>query len=662
MNMIRLLASVVLFASVPVQAQVPQGIVSIDLAGNPLQEYPWFDFQGAWFEGSPIHIAFDTEQYPQIVGASGDVYVVAHKSAAQWASDTTLVDVAGAARPIVVQPGDIRPNRFQIDAGLLSGDAGASLGVKYDVVVDFDHDALLSSGDWIDGVQDSPGLEVLKPTALPGPYAVTEVIYSGGSFLGQDLYYPSNVATLGALPLVVVSHGNGHDYTWYDHIGMHLASWGVVVMSHQNNTVPGPDSAATTTLTNTEYLLSHLNTIAGGALLGHVDATRIGWIGHSRGAEGVAIAYDRIFDGTYTPVNFTKSSLRFVSSIAPTDFLGLNVSNPHDVPFCLWTGGADADVSGCTDCEQCQTFHLHDRATATRQSISIHGAGHGAFHSGNADLWATGPCLLSRADVNTLMKAYLLPLAKYYLEGVQIARECFYRQWETFHSPGTSESVCVSVDLMYRQAPSSADFIIDDFQVANGPGISSSGGAMVWNMPSLVEGRFDDANADFTTNPADPMNGITLGGNGDTTRGIVFDWGTNGGYLSFDLIESAQDVTPYTFISFRAAQIPRAPGTLSELRDLSFSVRLADNWGTESTIHMGTYGGGIEEPYLRTGCGVGSGWGAEFETVRLPIRDFRRGSVPLDLSHITRIDFLFGQPYGSPAGRLAFDDLTLCAR
>ena len=105
-----------------------------------------------------------------------------------------------------------------------------------------------------------------------------------------------------------------------------------------------------------------------------------------------------------------------------------------------------------------------------------------------------------------------------------------------------------------------------------------------------------------------------------------------------------------------------APGTLSELRDLSFSVRLADNWGTESTIHMGTYGGGIEEPYLRTGCGVGSGWGAEFETVRLPIRDFRRGSVPLDLSHITRIDFLFGQPYGSPAGRLAFDDLTLCAR
>jgi hypothetical protein len=186
---------------------------------------------------------------------------------------------------------------------------------------------------------------------------------------------------------------------------------------------------------------------------------------------------------------------------------------------------------------------------------------------------------------------------------------------------------------------------------------------MVWNMPGLLEGRFDDANSDFTTTPTDPMNGITLGGLNDTTRGIVFEWGAaNGGYLSFDVVAAVQDVTPYQFLSFRAAQIPRAPATLLELKDLAYSIRLADQWGTESTIHMSTYGGGIEEPYLRSGCGTGYGWGAEFETQRVRLTDFNRGATGLDLTHITRIDFLFGDPYGTPDGKLAFDDLTLCVR
>jgi len=658
----RLLASVVPVASATALPQLPPGIVSIDLAGRSVQEYPWFTYERAWFEGSSVEIAFDTDQYPQLVGATADVYVVAHRTSAQWELDGALVDVSGTPRPITVQAGDVTANRLVIDTGLLSGAAGASLGVGYDVVVDFDHDALLSTGDWIDGVQDEPGLYILAPTALPGPYAVTEVIYSGGALLGQDLYYPTNIAALGALPLIVVSHGNGHDYTWYDHIGTHLASYGVIVMSHQNNTMPGPEAAATTTLTNTEYLLSHLTTIAGGALQGHLDTTRIGWIGHSRGAEGVVIAYDRIFDGTYTPVNFTKQSLRFVSSIAPTDFQGLTISNPHDVPFSLWTGGGDDDVNGCPSCEQCQTFHLHDRATKTRQSISLHGVGHGSFHGGATSTFTAGPCQISRTDTHALMKAYLLPLAKHYFEGVDVARECFYRQWEEFRSPGTSQSVCVNIDLMYREDPAVGDFIIDDFQVANGPGIASSGGAMVWNTPGLVEGRFDDLDTVFTASATDPMNGITLGGTNDTTRGIVFEWNGPGFFLSFDTVPAVPDWTPYQFISFRAAQLPRAAATLSELKDLTFTVRLADAWGTESSIHIGTYGGGIEEPYMRTGCGGGQGWGADFETVRIPIRDFRRGASQLDLSNLTRIDFLFGEPTGTPAGRLGFDDLTLCVR
>ena len=90
------------------------------------------------------------------------------------------------------------------------------------------------------------GSTKVDPSA--GPYQVIEIQYTGGTFLGQDTYYPANIPSLVQLPLVVVSHGNGHLYTWYDHIGYHLASYGFIVMSHQNDTVPGSHTAAVTTL------------------------------------------------------------------------------------------------------------------------------------------------------------------------------------------------------------------------------------------------------------------------------------------------------------------------------------------------------------------------------------------------------------------------------
>jgi len=636
------------------------GVLTTEIAGRPLQSYPWFSHELSYFAGTDAMGALDTQRYPTFVGTA-DVYLVAHKSYTQWQHDRVLVDVRGAPTTFTFAGNGTSDNRFLLPLTGLTGDAGPSLGVPYDVVIDFDRDARLSRGDVADGVMDRPGLYVLKATASPGPYAVTEILYSGGSFLGQDLYYPTNIASLGQLPLVVVSHGNGHDYQWYDHIGMHLASYGCIVMSHQNNTMPGVETASTTTLTNTEYLLSHLNTIASGALQGHLDVHRIAWIGHSRGAEGVARAYDRIFDGTYVPVNFAIGDIKLVSSIAPTDFLGPTSANPHGVPYSLWTGGADNDVNGCASNDIAQTFHLLERATGTRQSISLHGVGHGAFHNGTADLVATGPCLISRVDTHAIMKAYLLPMVKYYLEGNEAGKDSLWRQWETFHSPGTSESLCVNVDLQFRESPTSGKVVVDDFQTQTGAGLSSSGAAVVWNTPLFVEGVFNDNNLDFTALVTDPMNGITLAGPGDTSAGIVFEW-TDERLVSFDVLSTFEDVSGFEYLSFRAAQLPRVATTTAALMDLGFAVRLADAYGVESTIEFRTYGGGLEEPYQRQGCGTGTGWAAEFETVRIRLDDFLRDGTPLDLKRIVRVDFLFGASHGSPEGRIGFDDLEFCPR
>ena len=123
------------------------------------------------------------------------------------------------------------------------------------------------------------------------PMEVTETTYNVGtifgipaSVAGQKLYYPTNIATMGKLPLIVISHGNGHNYQWYDHIGYHMASYGFIVMSHGNNT--GPSSglyASLTTCGHTDAFFDLLPTIADGTLVGHVDSHRIIWCGHSAG-------------------------------------------------------------------------------------------------------------------------------------------------------------------------------------------------------------------------------------------------------------------------------------------------------------------------------------------------------------------------------------------
>jgi hypothetical protein len=669
-----LVSSLALVLAAPVLAQGPgatgagaharsgqpliAGVVHADIAGVTLPTYPHFTCERAFFEGDDVWAGLDPTAHPGVVGRTCDVYVVAHKSEVQWAQNPQLFDVRGAPQTFTFSGGNVESNLLLLTS-TLSGNAGTGLGVPYDVVLDFDRNGNLSSGDWIDGSDAEAGFYVLYPTTQPGPLAVTEVIYSGGTWLGQDLYYPTNIANLGSLPLVTVSHGNGHNYTWYDHIGYHLASYGCIVMSHTNNTMPGIEAASTTTLSNNEYLLSNLATIAGGVLQGHLDNHRIIWFGHSRGGEGVARAYDRIFDGSYVPQNFQLSDIILVSSIAPTDFLGTASSNPHAVNYSLWTGGADNDVNGCADCDLCQTFHLHERAIGNHQSISLHGVGHGAFHDGGGDLVATGPCIMSREDTHQIMRSYMLPLVKVYAEGNIPGRDCLWRQWETFHSPGSPTTICAVVDLMYEEAPQSGKFVIDDFQTQPSTTISSSGGAVDFDVSNVTEGLFNDVNTDFTNNASDPMNGMTFATGSDSSKGLVFDWNGVDTHLSFQVVPGAQDVTQYGWLSFRACQATRHPYTIAQLGDLDFHVRLRDASSGSSTIAISTYGGGIEEPYQRTSCGIGAGWGNEFETIRIRLSDFTRDGAPIDLTHVAWVDFLFGPSNGAAQGRLGFDDVEL---
>lgn len=274
-------------------------ITQTELAGNSLSVYPFFEYVKAFNENATVKVAVDPTRFPGIVGQTCDIYVVEAKTATQWTLDPSLADVTtGGAQTETFSGTTIQSNTFQVTVAFeLSANAGQGLGVGYDIVLDFDQDGLLSDGDFIDGMSDESGFYAVHDTTAAGPLAVTEIQYSIASGVGttfgipgfklaEDLYYPTNVGSMGQLPIIIIGHGHGHSFDWYGHIGFHLASYGYIVMSHDNDTGAGVVGASTTTLGHTDAFIdqAEAGAIASGALVGHLDTSLITWIGHSRGA------------------------------------------------------------------------------------------------------------------------------------------------------------------------------------------------------------------------------------------------------------------------------------------------------------------------------------------------------------------------------------------
>jgi len=637
------------------------GVAATELAGNPLDQYPFFDYVRAFNEDAAVRVAIDPTRFPGVVGQTCDVYVVQAKTEVEWLADGALADVtAGGAQTESFGGSTIQENTFQVAAAYeLDADAGTDLGVGYDVVLDCDRDAELTDGDYIDGLADEAGFYVVDDLAEIGPLATASITYSGGSWLGQVTVYPADLASMGKLPLVVISHGNGHYYTWYDYLQQHLASHGYIVMSHQNNTGPGIETASTTTLTNTDYIIGHQDSIGDGELGGHLDGGRITWIGHSRGAEGVCRAYDRLYDGVFTPGSYQLEDVTLVSSISPNDYLGTSASHPHAVNFQLVQGAADGDNTCWPDQDSQCPFHVLERAEGNRHVLYVHGADHNDFNCcGWDDFSGPAGTAIGREEAQQVAKGAYLALIEHFVEGSIPATDFLWRQYESLRPVGVAATTIV--DLEYRPAPGEPVFVIDDFQSQQWLDVSSSGGAVSFDVQNAWEGKLDDTDGTFTWSVGDPMNGAARGRPSDVERGLVFDWsvGTHR-YIEWQVVPAAGDCTAFTHLSFRASQGTRHPETVAELGDLDFTVSLRDASGVASAINFDAYGAGIEEPYQRTGSGSGAGWHNEFETIQIRLTDFLTNGSGLDLTEIVAIRFDFGSAYGSARGRIAVDDLAL---
>ena len=639
----------------------PQPTTDIRLACFPLTAAPYASFVQTFIAGTTVTIAVDPGLTSIQVGATADFFVVAARTTAQWGANDLLTDVRGAAQPITFASGGISANRFTVTGGqTLSGDGGLSVGRGYDLVIDMDRNGRFSLGDLIDGGDDRAGLWISRDPTATGPLAVTTLnsyiaVGATAGFTLARLWYPTNIASMAPCPLVVISHGNGHLYTWYDYLGAHLASWGYIVISHQNNTVPGIETSSTTTLQHTNAIIAQQATVASGAINGKIDASRISWIGHSRGGEGIVRGYDRIFDGTYTPTGYGLSNIKFLCPISPTDFLGVNSSNPHAANFMLLWGAADGDVSGTPTSSVAWSFDLAERSVGFRNTVYVHGADHNDFNccGTNDFVGPTGTAILN-AGAQAVAKAFILAGIKYHIEGETAMKEFMWRPSSTLRPTGVVATTTIVKELV---PPASASVkSIDTFQTQTSTTLSSCGGTVTSTVANLSEALSRDTDATYTWSTANPHNGSIRATASDTGRMIAWDW-NSAQNMQWAIPVSLGDVSAMDFIEVRVGQGTRHPNTVTLNGGATFSIVLRDAAGIEVRVSSSAQGEAVNRPYQRTGDGTGTGWQNELRTIRLRLRDFQSGGTGINLAQIVAVRIEVGGTAGSATGRFILDDL-----
>ena len=638
--------------------------IEVELAAVTASSYPWATHFDCVNRDDLLVIRIDPIRFSDLVGQSFEAFIIENRSALDWETNRLLVDVRGYSEEVWVGA-TLESSTVIMNIGtVVQPGLGDSPGRGFDLVIDVDRDGLLSSGDLIDGLGDGAGFWFMKDTAGVGPHAATTIASYDvndpdilDSMELERIYYPSDIATLTPRPLVIISHGNGHNYAWYDYLGTHLARWGYVVMSHQNDTVPGIETASTTTLEHTESFIAQMATIGGGVLNGHIDTHRITWIGHSRGGEGIARAYDRMFDGAFVSPNYVIGDIKLLISIAPTDFLGTNVADPHGVPFMLLYGAADGDVCGCPDSDIPDSFNVFERASGMRQSTYIHGADHNDFNCcGTNDFAGPAGTALGNTEVQDVTKGATLAMIRRVIENDRSTEEFLWRQYESLRPA----SVAATTTVINEWRPATANVVmIDSFQTNSATTTSSAGELVTFSgIANVIEGVQNDNNLTFTWATTDPFNGATRGRTTDTTRAFAFNW-TTASAMTWTVPLASRNFTTSRFVSLRAAQGSRHPNTVALLGDLSFTVVLTDELGVESAVSSNTLAGGVEEPYQRTGYGTGTGWQNAMEAIRVPLSSFIAGATTIDMTRIASISVRVGGTDGSAQGRLVIDDVQV---
>jgi dienelactone hydrolase len=345
-------------------------VLTPQIAGRPLAHRPYFHFLDTFPKGTDVYAALDPDALPPgLVGTRAAIYVIRHKTAAQWAASNSLTDVSGPGMTSAVKVVPIVPGCVNWNTTLVW--PNPQVPGKYDIVIDFGNNvadpAQFTSDGQLDATLDMidgyvrVGFSVTDDPSLPGPFAtIGQHDYAMATIdvpstdtgptpttalpITATVRYPAQSAGIdapvaaGAFPLVIVMHGNSGmetSYRGYDYLLSHLASWGFIAASIYAPVGAGIETRA-------RAILAHLGVMTQenadpGLFHGHIDLSHLGIAGHSRGGEAVIRA---------ARINIAEAlgwNIQAGISIAPTDYF--HYGDPG-IPLLVIYGANDGDVSG----------------------------------------------------------------------------------------------------------------------------------------------------------------------------------------------------------------------------------------------------------------------------------------------------------------------------
>jgi len=660
----------------------------IPVSGRSISGTPYFRYSDAFAVGEDVWAALD----PGIVdpGNHGKMcafYVVQSKSEAEWNADNSLAHLGvlggnAAVSKIKLQTGCVNANKVKVwPAAMLPG--------EYDIVADFGNNvtdaatflpdnAYNTPLDVIDGyfiagfrILEDPGtmtdfdhaanwnydenaVDAMGMTgtvdvddentmyATPGGFSVLtrQVALKAHVFFPADLPGVTDPAQISATqadyPLVVVVHGNGHDYTSYDTLLSHLARNGFVAASIDNRFLSGGIPIhGMHGLGRANNFFHHLAVLQ--ATFGSRLQNNIGVVGHSRGGEGVVKIPRLIHEGSL------PHNINAVMSLAPTDRYGREVlGGPWAKPFFVVYGSRDGDVSGSPPSGaftwRACGFSLYDRAAdAEKSMLFVYKATHNGFITSNSDNGEAG--VLDPAIQQAITKAYTTAFFRCHLRNEPQWTGMFTGEW----TPPSVSSLGAEMYPQYRQ-PSGRT--VDDFETGAGWQASSIGG-MVDHNNTLVGDPSDGRLFDFT--PAIP--GLDTQSPHDSS-GLKLEWNNAGDRLAFTIPVGQGDVSAFSTLSLRITQ-KEASGANPVNQPQDLRVALKDLMNNERAIRVSAFGA-VPFPDQRATADRRK---SALSTIRIPLASYTivcAGQVKVDLQNVAELSLVFNI---KAAGEIEVDEI-----
>ncbi len=623
--------------------------------------WPYVQFTDTFQVGEDVWGTLDPNALdPAHTAKAAAIYVVPHKTAAQWTADNSLSHLAVLGGNAAVQKWITQSWCANANLRLLWPNA-TQVG-DYDVVVDFGNNSSTLAGFAQDDHYDMP-LDMIDGYIVPGfrivPDPAVDTSFANfGAFsydsstqgsltvsgfnvpLNANVRFPADMAgaTTAAqisaaqpnYPVVVLVHGNSshiNSYQGYDYLLEHLALNGFIAVSvHMQPGQQGVDRA--------RVLQAHLPIIFG--MFGTHAANNVGIMGHSRGGEAVVIA---------TRLNQQEAwgwNINAVISLAPTNqYTFEHFGGAWARPYLVIYGSLDGDLGGIGD----TGFELYDHASGMNKSMAfVYRACHDRFNTvwgdgdfGFGQLTPTDQAAVISANSHQLIaKGYMTAFFRQHLSAQPQWADLFKGEW----IPASVSASDANMKI-YTQYEDTTVRTVDDFEGAHtatswqtstlGSGVSQSG------LPAAPQEN------DLRTIDAQSPH---------LTAGLVLRWDNATDTLDYAIPAGQRDVSGFQAVSFRIAQrVNSASNPVNQVQDLRLT--LTDGGGHSRAIRVSKLTE-IPYPYVR---GVPSLVKSAMRTIRIPLSAYHIHCLNVDQVDLTDVTALSFQFVEKATGEIEIDSI-----